>query len=54
MTAKHLSRLLLYALLLLAACFFLAPLYVMLTTSLKDAAQIRAGNLLSLPASLNF
>lgn len=54
MTAKHLSRLLLYALLLLAACVFLAPMYVMLATSLKDAAQIRAGNLLSLPASLNF
>ena len=54
MTAKHLSRLLLYALLLLAACFFLAPLYVMLPTSLKDAAQIRSGNLLSLPTSLNF
>jgi glucose/mannose transport system permease protein len=54
MTAKHLSRLLLYALLLLAACVFLAPLYVMLATSLKDAAQIRAGNLLSLPTSFNF
>ena len=54
MTAKLLSRLLLYALLLLAAGFFLAPLYVMLATSLKDAAQIRSGNLLSLPTSLNF
>lgn len=54
MTAKHLSRLLLYVLLLLAACVFLAPLYVMLATSLKDAAQIRAGNLLSLPTSFNF
>ena len=54
MTGKHLSRLLLYALLLLAAGFFLAPLYVMLATSLKDAAQIRSGNLLSLPTSLNF
>ena len=54
MTARHLSRLLLYALLLLAACVFLAPLYVMLATSLKDAAQIRAGNLLSLPTSFNF
>jgi glucose/mannose transport system permease protein len=53
MIAKHLSRLLLYALLLLAAGFFLAPLYVMLATSLKDAAQIRSGNLLSLPTSLN-
>ena len=54
MTAKHLARLLLYALLLLAACVFLTPLYVMLATSLKDAAQIRSGNLLSLPAALNF
>ena len=54
MTAKHLSRFMLYALLLLAAGFFLAPLYVMLATSLKDAAQIRSGNLLSLPTSLNF
>ena len=54
MTAKHLSRFMLYALLLLAAGFFLAPLYVMLATSLKDATQIRSGNLLSLPTSLNF
>ena len=54
MTAKHLSRFMLYALLLLAAGFFLAPLYVMLATSLKDAAQIRSGNLLSLPTSINF
>jgi glucose/mannose transport system permease protein len=54
MIAKHLSRFMLYALLLLAAGFFLAPLYVMLATSLKDAAQIRSGNLLSLPTSLNF
>ena len=50
MTAKLTpSRLLIYAGLLLAALFFLAPLYVMLATSLKDAEQIRNGNLLSLP-----
>jgi glucose/mannose transport system permease protein len=54
MNAKFLPRLFIYGLLLLAACFFLAPLYVMLATSLKDAAQIRSGNLLSLPTSLNF
>ena len=53
MIAKHVLRALLYAVLLLAALFFLAPLYVMLATSLKDAEQIRSGNLLSLPASLN-
>jgi glucose/mannose transport system permease protein len=53
MIAKYLPRALLYGLLLLAALFFLAPLYVMVTTSLKDAEQIRTGNLLSLPGSFN-
>jgi glucose/mannose transport system permease protein len=54
MTAKSLSRLLVHAVLLLAALFFLAPLYVMLATSFKDAEQIRSGSLLSLPTSLNW
>ena len=54
MTAKHLPRVLIYGVLLIAAFFFLAPLYVMLATSFKDADQIRSGNLLSLPTSLNF
>jgi len=54
MNAKNLSRMAVYAVLLFAALFFLAPLYVMLATSFKDAEQIRSGNLLSLPTSLNF
>ena len=54
MIAKHLPRVLIYGVLLIAAFFFLAPLYVMLATSFKDADQIRSGNLLSLPTSLNF
>ncbi|MDB5929807.1 MAG: binding-protein-dependent transport system inner rane component, partial [Polaromonas sp.] len=54
MTAKLISRWLVYGVLLLAMLLFLAPLYVMLATSFKDAAQLRTGNLLSLPASLNF
>jgi glucose/mannose transport system permease protein len=54
MIAKHLPRVLIYGILLIAAFFFLAPLYVMLVTSFKDAAQIRSGNLMSLPTSLNF
>ena len=54
MNAKNLSRLAVYSVLLIAAFFFLAPLYVMLATSFKDAEQIRSGNLLSLPNSLNF
>ncbi len=49
----NLSRALVYGVLLVAAFFFLAPLYVMLATSLKDAEQIRSGNLLSLPHSIN-
>jgi len=54
MNAKNLSRMAVYAVLLFAALFFLAPMYVMLATSFKDAEQIRSGNLLSLPSSLNF
>ena len=56
MTAKpfSLGRLFVYGLLLVAALFFLAPLYVMVATSLKDTEQIRSGNLLSMPHSLNF
>ena len=54
MTARLISRTLVYAVLLLAALFFLAPLYVMLATSFKDAEQIRSGSLLSLPMSLNW
>ena len=54
MIAKHLPRIAIYSVLLVAAIFFLAPLYVMLVTSFKDADQIRSGNLLSLPTSLNF
>jgi len=48
------ARLVVYGVLLLAALFFLAPLYVMLVTSFKDAEEIRAGNLLALPRALDF
>jgi glucose/mannose transport system permease protein len=41
----------LWNVLLLFAAFFLLPLYVMLTTSLKDMEQVREGHLLSLPSS---
>lgn len=54
MIAKNFSRVLIYGVLLLAAFFFLAPMYVMLATSFKDAEEIRSGNLLSLPHALNF
>ena len=45
------QRLALWSVLLLFAAVFLLPMYVMLTTSLKDMEQIRNGNLLSLPTA---
>jgi glucose/mannose transport system permease protein len=42
-------RILLWVILLLFALFYLAPLYVMIATSLKSVDEIRAGNLLALP-----
>ena len=50
---KNFARFAVYGVLLVAALFFLAPLYVMLVTSFKDAEQIRSGNLLSLPTAIN-
>jgi glucose/mannose transport system permease protein len=47
-------RVLLWGALILFAAWFLAPLYVMLTTSLKDMDQVRAGSLLSLPTAPTF
>jgi glucose/mannose transport system permease protein len=47
-------RLALWSVLLLFAAVFLLPMYVMVTTSLKDMEQIRQGNLLSLPSSPSF
>ncbi|MBK1613216.1 sugar ABC transporter permease [Rubrivivax gelatinosus] len=51
MSRHAMQRALLWAVLLLFAAWFLTPLYVMLTTSLKDMAQVREGSLLSLPTS---
>ena len=54
MQSKTFYRVVVYSVLVLAALLFLAPMYVMLVTSFKDADQIRAGNLMSLPTSLNW
>jgi glucose/mannose transport system permease protein len=43
------GRLLIYGVLFLFVLYFLAPLVVMLITSLKTMDEIRAGNLISLP-----
>ena len=45
----NLGRGVLYLLLVLFAVYYIAPLYVMLSTSFKSLAEIRNGNLLALP-----
>ena len=44
-----LQRVLLWTVLALFACFFLLPLYVMVSTSLKGMDEVRNGTLLSVP-----
>jgi glucose/mannose transport system permease protein len=48
------QRLLLWAVLGVFAAYFLTPLYVMLSTSLKSMDEVREGSLLALPASPTF
>ena len=45
------SRILIYAVLVLAAIFFLFPLYVMIITSVKDLDAIRYGSLFVPPSN---
>lgn len=44
----------LYAILALFAIYFLMPLFVMITTSLKDLNEIRSGALIALPRDITF
>ena len=48
------ARIGVYALLISSAAFFLIPLYVMITTSLKPMSEIRLGNLFALPRQPSF
>lgn len=50
----RLGRLGLYSFLLISALYFLAPLYVIVATSMKTMAEIRWGDMLALPETLNF
>jgi glucose/mannose transport system permease protein len=45
------GRIVLYVLLALFLLYYIAPLYVMLSTSFKSLDEIRSGNLLALPQS---
>ncbi|ARE39120.1 ABC-type sugar transport system, permease component [Rhodovulum sp. P5] len=49
-----LMRFALFAILGIFCLYYLIPLFVMLSTSLKSLEEIRAGNLLSLPSSIRF
>lgn len=51
---KMVLRFVLYVLLGLFALFYLMPLFVMLTTSLKSLDEIRTGDLVSLPRDVTF
>lgn len=46
-----LGRVAIYGLLMLLALYYLAPLYIMITTSFKSLDEIRVSNLLALPLS---
>jgi len=48
-TSLSFGRVAIYVLLVLVALYYLAPLYVMVTTSLKSLDEIRTSNLLALP-----
>ena len=54
MNRLSIHRVILWGVLLLFAAWFLAPLYVMVVTSLKDMDQVRNGHLLSLPTDPTF
>ena len=51
---RGIGRVVLYAVLIAFALYYLMPLFVMLTTSLKTLDDIRGGNLISLPAQVSF
>ena len=50
----RIARVFIYLVLLLAALFYLLPLYVMAVNSVKPLAEITGGNMLALPQSLTF
>jgi glucose/mannose transport system permease protein len=49
-----LGRTVVYGLLVLLALYYLMPLFVMLSTSVKTLDDIRGGNLIALPAEVTF
>ena len=54
LTNINIGRVMIYLILLFFALIYLAPLYVMFTTSLKGIEEIRSGNLMTLPMDPTF
>ncbi len=52
--SQLMGRILIYALLAVFAVYYLMPLFVMVTTSLKTLDDIRGGNLIALPQEISF
>ncbi|KPK32745.1 MAG: sugar ABC transporter permease [Betaproteobacteria bacterium SG8_40] len=52
--SHRVGRIVIYALLVVFALYYLMPLFVMVTTSLKTLDDIRTGNLISLPREISF
>jgi len=52
--SQLIGRTVIYALLILFALYYLMPLFVMVTTSLKTLDDIRGGNLVALPREISF
>jgi glucose/mannose transport system permease protein len=52
--SQLIARTVIYTLLVLFALYYLMPLFVMLTTSLKTLDDIRGGNLVALPREISF
>lgn len=53
-TSTKIIRFFIYTLLIIFALYFLAPLFIMLITSLKNIEEIKNGTLLSLPQTISF
>jgi glucose/mannose transport system permease protein len=48
------TRIMVYGVLIVAAIYYLLPLYIMITTSMKGLPEIRMGNIFALPVEVTF
>jgi len=46
------TRIMVYGVLIVAAIYYLLPLYIMITTSMKGLPEIRMGNIFALPVEV--